>query len=283
MDTIKKITMLPVGAFSERPRVVAVHGSASTGGQWRQLVSELSSTFDVSAPDLPGYGQQRDHFASGSTTLAGDASGIERLSQQASDAIHLVAHSYGAAVATQFALDNPQRVASLTLIKPALFHLLRTGAALDMAHYTEISAIANSVRLAARFGVPGHGMARFVDYWNGVGSWRAMKPSLRAALAKQSKPVARNFKSAYVETWSASVLKGIQCPTLLIAGELSRGPAKRVAQIVFEAIPQARLTTVAGVGHMAPVTHPHLINPLIAEALAAATSHCNEASHREAA
>lgn len=253
---------------SSRPQVVAVHGSASTGGQWRRLAEKLSPAFDVATPDLPGYGGRQDNVGNSAPTLANDAAEIVRIAEQASTPIHLVAHSYGSAVALQFALDHPQRVASLTLIEPVLFHLLRSGGALDMAHYTKISAVANAVRIADRFGLPSYGMSRFVDYWNGSGSWRAMKSSLRTALAHQTAQVARNFEAAFGETWSASALRNIQCPTLIIVGQDSRGPAKRVAQIVFEAMPQARLKTVPGTGHMAPVTHPQVINPLIAEALA---------------
>jgi pimeloyl-ACP methyl ester carboxylesterase len=282
MSATTKYDWMPKASLS-RPQVVAVHGSASTGGQWRRLVDELSSAFDIVTPDLPGYGRQQDSLTTGSPTLAGDAIEIARIAEQASAPIHIVAHSYGAAVAVKFAINRPHRVASLTLIEPVLFHLLRSGEALDMAHYTEISAVANAVRMTNLFGVPSYGMSRFVDYWNGAGSWPAMKSSLRQALAGQSSQVARNFEAAFAETWSAAALRNLRCPTLIIAGQDSRGPAKRVAQIVFQAMPQARLKTIPGAGHMVPVTHPHITNSLIAEALAVANPGCNEASHLEAA
>ena len=270
-------------ASLERPQVIAIHGSASTGGQWRRLVGELSSTYDVVRPDLPGYGRQQTVVPHGLPTLDGDAIEIERIAKMSSAPSHVVAHSYGAAVAIKFALNHPQLVASLTLIEPVLFHLLRSGEADDLAHYTEISAIANAVRMGAQFGMPAQGMASFVDYWNGLGTWAAMKPSLQAALAVQATQVARNFAATFQETWSASACHNIQCPTLIIAAEDSRGPAKRVAEIVAAAVPQAQLKTIADAGHMAPVTHPEIINPLIAEALAVANPGRIEASHCEAA
>jgi pimeloyl-ACP methyl ester carboxylesterase len=283
MSTITKFERVPGEASAGRPQVVAVHGTASTSGQWRQLVDDLSPAYDVATPDLPGYGRQKGYNGPGAPTLAQDAVEIARIAQRSAAPIHIVAHSYGAAVAVQFALDHPESVASLTLIEPVLFHLLRSGEALDMAHYTEISSIANAVRMSDRFGVPAIGMSRFVDYWNGAGTWRGMKPSLRAALVDQAPQAARNFEAAFAETWSASACRRIQCPTLIIAGQNSRGPAKRVARIIFETMPQARLRTIADAAHMVPVTHPHIINPLIAEALAAADPGCNKASHREAA
>lgn len=270
-------------ALPARALVVALHGSASTGAQWRRLVGELATHYDVVRPDLPGYGRQQAIVLHGSPSLDGDASVLARVAQDAGVPIHIVAHSYGAAVALKFALNQPERVASLTLIEPVLFHLLRSGETQDMVHYTEISSVAGAVRMAAQFGVPEKGMARFIDYWNGDGAWDGMKSSLQAALAGQLTQVARNFTAAFAESWDAAEAARITCPTRIIAAENSRGPARRVAEIVTEAIPQAELITVAGVGHMAPVTHPERINPLIAEALAAAAPGRTEASHREAA
>jgi len=263
--------------------VIAVHGSASTGGQWRRLVDDLKPKFDVATPDLPGYGQLQNVVSRGRPTLAGDAVEIARLTDTARAPSHIVAHSYGAAVAFNFARNHPHKVASLTLIEPALFHLLRSGEANDLLHYTEISSIANTVRMAAQFGTPAQGMARFVDYWNGTGTWDVMKPSLQAALAGQVMQVARNFEAGMAETWSALDCRTIPCPILIIKAEESRGPAMRVAEIIASALPQARFTTISGAGHMVPVTHPDIINPLIAEALVAATPGRPEVSHREAA
>ena len=282
--TIKIDEMLnDQGLSAARPQVIAVHGSASTGGQWRRLAADLGAMFDVATPDLPGYGQLHNATPHGRPTLAGDAIEIARLVNASTTPSHIVAHSYGAAVALNFVRKNPQKIASLTIIEPALFHLLRSGEANDLMHYTEISLIANAVRMAAQFGMPSQGMASFVDYWNGNGAWQAMKPALQSALASQTIQVARNFEAGMAETWSAADCGTIDCPTLIITAEASRGPAKRVAEIVAESMPHARFSSIADAGHMVPVTHPDIINPLIAEALVAATSGRPEVSHREAA
>ena len=237
----------------------------------------------MASPDLPGYGQQQGLLPTAKSSLASDALVIERIVQQASAPVHLVAHSYGAAVATAFALNRPHAVGSLTLIEPALFHLLRNGSVKDMHNFTEISSVGNAVRIASQIGDMERGMSRFVDYWNGEGAWQTMKPTLKAALAAQTSQVARNFAAAFSETWTATICGRISCPTVLVSADQSRAPARRVTEILAEAIPQARHIKIADAGHMVPVTHPNTINPLIAEALAAASEGCNEASHREAA
>ncbi|MFY0611629.1 MAG: alpha/beta hydrolase [Hyphomicrobiaceae bacterium] len=285
MNATTKIdeTLNAQSASMARPQVIAVHGSASTGGQWRRLVADLGADFDVVTPDLPGYGRSADMAPQGRTTLAGDAIEVARLVNASTEPNHLVAHSYGAAVVLNYARKHWRRIASLTIIEPALFHLLRSGEASDLMHYTEISSIANTVRLSATFGTHSQGMESFVDYWNGKGAWAAMKPTLQSALASQVTQVARNFEAGMAETWSAADCGRIGCPTLIITAEASRGPAKRVAEIIAGSMPHAQFATIADAGHMAPVTHPDIINPLIAEALVAATSRRSEVSHREAA
>ncbi len=282
MSAITEFQREPTTSLT-RQLVIGVHGSASTGGQWRRLAEALGSHYEMIAPDLPGYGKQHEIATVGTPSLNCDGAEVSRLVREATAPVHIVAHSYGGAVALKVALDHPTRVASLTLIEPALFHLLRTGRPDDMVHYTEIAAIANAVRLAVQCGQPAQGMACFVDYWNGPGTWAEMKPSLQTALTDQTKQVARNFAAAFGETWDGSMCRRIQSPTLVITAANSRGPAQRVAEIVADAIPCARLATIADAGHMVPVTHPKLVNPLIAKALDAAGSGRNETSHREAA
>src|SRR3546814_11288970 len=119
-----------------------------------------------------------------------------RISDWSSDVCSsdLVGHSYGGAVALKIALSQPQRVLSLTLIEPVLFHLLALdGGAEDMRHYRTILGIRDRLRGAVAAGWPAHGMAAFVDFWNGAGSWDSAEAEQRQRLAAQAPAVLRNF------------------------------------------------------------------------------------------
>ncbi|MFY0611554.1 MAG: alpha/beta hydrolase [Hyphomicrobiaceae bacterium] len=268
---------------SDRQSVIAVHGSASTGAQWGGLADLLAKDFDVHTPDLPGYGKSHKLRVIGRPTLYGDAVQIAARALQAPAPVHLIGHSYGAAVALNYAIENPSDVASLTLIEPTLFHLLGSGHEHDAVHYSEISAVANSVRSACLKGAPADGMSRFIDYWNGGGTWEETKPYFQARLAGQAVEVSRNFTATFAETWPAARCQRVECPTLIITGLDSPAPTRRVAEIVTTALPNVRHELIAGVGHMAPMTHPDVINPLIAEALDAASPSIGGATVLEAA
>ena len=110
--------------------VLLLHSSASSGAQWRYLTESLQETYRFLAPDLYGYGETDAWPGQGPLGLAEEAA-LADADLGNSDTLHLVGHSYGGAVALQFALQHADRLRSLTLIEPVAFHLLR-GATADI-------------------------------------------------------------------------------------------------------------------------------------------------------
>jgi pimeloyl-ACP methyl ester carboxylesterase len=80
MLTIKhpSVSQSAAAAGPVRP-VVALHSSASTGGQWKSLAAALDGR-EVFTPDLPGYGRAsfRDGTHDEPASLAGDAAAVLR-------------------------------------------------------------------------------------------------------------------------------------------------------------------------------------------------------------
>src|SRR4051794_38237412 len=89
--------------------VVLLHGSACSGRQWRDLTGRLEDRFRVLAPDLHGHGESDAWPGPAPLTLAGEAAIVAALANLAGEPIHLVGHSYGAAVALHFAQAHPDR------------------------------------------------------------------------------------------------------------------------------------------------------------------------------
>ncbi len=101
--------------------LVLLHGFGGDLNNWLFNVDALSTGRTVLALDLPGHGGSSKEIDDGSidefvTALRGfldTVGGTER--------VHLTGHSLGGAVAGAFAVEHPQRVASLTLIGSAGF------------------------------------------------------------------------------------------------------------------------------------------------------------------
>jgi pimeloyl-ACP methyl ester carboxylesterase len=265
IETLPARPILP-GA-GEAPLVLALHASASSGRQWRSLESAMPGCFEVAAPDLSGYGASA---LAPVRALADEAAPVLARLRERGRPAHLVGHSFGGAVAVKVALEAPGLVASLSLFEPVLFHLLRQGTPADRRLFGDIERLADDMADAAAHGKPQAAMAGFIDFWNGDGAFERMGAGPRDALSAQTGHVLANFAAGLAETWPARHLARIACPTLTIMALGSRGVARRVTEIAAGAMPGARLTMLAGVGHMAPVTHPERVGPLVIRHIAAA-------------
>lgn len=241
---------------------VLLHSSASSGSQWRSLAGLLENDFKVLAPDLYGYGASADWAERKPLTLADEAAAIRALLGRDDKAVHLVGHSYGGAVALKLALQAHIRLQSLTLIEPVAFHLLRH----DTQHagfYNEVFRIGANVHRSVAQGDYAGGMARFIDYWNGSGTWDRLAENKRAALAARIPKVALDFYTTTAEDTPLSAYRSIVAPVLILCGEHTPAPTRRIAELLAYAIPSSQLQTVPGAGHMAPLTHAEFVNAAV--------------------
>lgn len=251
--------------------VLLLHSTASTGGQWKSLTGRLAPLFRVVAPDLPGYGRSKD-ANDGAGGLLADAAPVIALIEEIGAPVHLVGHSYGGAVALKIATSRPELVRSLCVIEPVAFHLLHDAAAGDRALLGEVAAVEAAIRGAIEMRDPERGMARFIDFWNGEGSWARLEPEMRSHLCGQIDRVVANFAAIANESPSLAPSRAIGCPTLAIRAERSPAPVRRIAELLAGGIPGALLAEIPGAGHMAPITHPQRVDPLVANHIFTAES-----------
>ena len=108
----------------ERETLICLHSSASSGRQWRELVAPLESRFEVLTPNLLGYDEPVAWPAGRAASLDDEARQLAPLLDARPGGVHLLGHSFGAAVALQMALRRPSRIKSLTLYEPVRFALL---------------------------------------------------------------------------------------------------------------------------------------------------------------
>jgi pimeloyl-ACP methyl ester carboxylesterase len=259
------LDVLDVGAG---PAVVLLHSSASGHRQWRRLVDMLKDRYRLLAVNLFGYGATSPWPAARPMTLGDQAELAIAAAGLAGGPVALVGHSLGAAVALETARRLGHRASALICFEPILFYLLEThgpGAAAG-----EIAAIARGFRAHAVKREWAAGGALFVDYWSGAGTWTAMSDERRDAVLAMVPNVAHEW-DAVMTAWRAlTEWGGISAPTHIIRAADTRAPTHALATLLASAYPHWRLHEVAAGGHMAPVSQPDLVNPLIAEILAEA-------------
>jgi pimeloyl-ACP methyl ester carboxylesterase len=183
--------------------------------------------------------------------------------------VSLVGHSFGGSVALKVAMLAELNVQNLVLLEPNPFWLLRQQNRL--LAYEEARALRDHVKF---YGVVGDWpvvAARFADYWLGRGTWKSMPDKRRAAFLEALVPNFHEWDAVMDESSALEQIGGIAANTLLVSDPQTVLPIREIAGLFVERFSHWRYCSVAGAGHMAPVTNPDLINPIIADFLSGDT------------
>lgn len=249
-----------------RPVVVLLHSSASSSGQWRQLIEQLAVDHHVLAPDLQGCGKSAPWHFERPLRLDDEVDALTPVFERAGPRFHLVGHSFGGAVALKAALRHADRLASLSLYEPVLFALLKRAAP-ESEGWREIAAIAAETTALLDAGEVETATQRFVDYWMGEGRFAGTPEAKRPALVAGMPAVKGHWQALFDEPTELAAWSALRCPCLLMSGDRSRASALGVASLLETALPQLRRERFAEAPHMGPVTHPEPVNALIADFL----------------
>ena len=249
------------------PAVILVHSSMAGARQWKALTAELEPDYHVRAVNLFGYGATPPWPHASRPSLDDYADLVAAAIPHGIRNIKLIGHSFGGAVAMRVAQREGSRIGSLVLIEPSLFPLLRTSGRDDA--FTEIQTLARDTLQQIANAQPEHAAARFIDYWCGVGSWASMPDHRRTSTLAAITQLSAEWPALLEHrTTIAELQQTLPSNTLLMSFSDSVRPSREVADILAHAFPYWLVVTIAYAGHMAPLTHPHLVNAVIREFLA---------------
>jgi len=223
--------------------VVLLHSHGLSGSQWRKLAAELEARGRrVLAPDLTGQGTSEPWPEPEPFSFRID---VERVAELARGA-DVVGHSYGGLVALHVARAVPVR--SLSLYDPVAFGVLAPD------ERRELDA------LDLRWDDPERWLRTFVEFWSGRGAWDALREEARAEFRRVAWVIREGVRTLVDDR---TTFADLEVPTLLITGEHSPPPERRVVERL-----RGKHVVLPGVGHLGPVTHARDVNPLILAHLA---------------
>jgi lipase len=230
-------------------RAVLIHCSLSSGRQWRGLLGHLPG-WRAEAADLPGHGAAADWDG---VTDYGDAATDAADAVLGSGADVLVGHSFGAVVALRLALQRPGAVGRLVLIEPVLF----AAAAGTADGAANVAAFAPYVAAMAA-GDRGGATRAFLGLWGDGKGFDALPPAQaqymtdRIHLVAAGAPLLHEDRARLL---APGRLEGLALPVLPVAGSQTAPVIGAIHAALAARLPGARVVTVQGAGHMAPVTH----------------------------
>jgi len=246
------------------PGVLCLHSNASTSSQWRALADLLSERRRVIATDGYGAGRSPEWPEDRAMRLADEVALASSAFALDDGRFDVVGHSYGAAVAVKLALTFPDRVRSLVLYEPTLFHLVAGN---DPAA-SPAAGVWHAATNAAAAIAAGDNFAAaecFIDFWMGPGAWAAMPATRQPAVAASMRNVRRWRDVTFADNLAVAELHAMRLPVLLMWGERSPESSLSVVRVLKGALPRATLAPQPSLGHMGPVTHPARVNAQIVE------------------
>jgi pimeloyl-ACP methyl ester carboxylesterase len=229
-------------------------------------MDQLAPRFHVLASDGYGAGKSPAWPTDRTVCLQDEVALLEPVFAHASNPCSLVAHSYGAAVALVAAMSQPQRVRALALYEPTLFGLVDA----ESPPPNEADGIRNTaVRAAAALdaGNPDGAAECFIDFWMEQGAWSRTPESRKSAIANSMVNVRGWAHALFSEPTPLAAFAKLHIPVLYMVGHNSPASSLGVARLLTSVLPQVEVVEFEGLGHMGPVTHPQIVNDVIARFL----------------
>lgn len=230
--------------------VLLVHSSGFSSRQWRRLADGLRDRYRVIAPELLGYSEP---WPKGRAFEF--RQDMEHLAALLDGPTHVVGHSYGGFLGLHLALAHPALVKSLAVYEPVAFGVLAADDPLGI-DVRNVSATIDDQEAW---------LSRFVDWWNGPNAWAQLADATKQTFRAVGEKLMREVESLSLDTTTAEGFAKITVPTLIMCGEATRPTERAVCETLARALPNARLQTFPGLGHLGPVVAPTPINAAITE------------------
>lgn len=215
--------------------VIFLHGYGGQAQQWKNQLDEFSISRRTIAIDLRGHGKSDKPY--GNYSMVQIVEDLEMVLDELDleEKFHLVGHSFGGAIATEYAIAHPERIEQLILI-----------------------ATAGEFELNPLY--------RFL--LNLPGSLlRSFNPFVRGWLSAPSH-VMHAWYHQNVAHWNGwSLFRSLQVPTIVIRGHHDRVFSKTMFDEVARTIPNADEVDVGASGHLVMLERREAVNRVIQRSL----------------
>jgi len=252
-----------VQVMGQGPSLLLLHGTGAATHSWRDLMPLLAQHFTVVAPDLPGHGftQAPDADLLSLPAMARSVASLLKVLEIAPDCV--VGHSAGAAIAMRMVLNGAIAPQSLVSLNGALLPF--RGVASQLFPSLARLLVLNS--FVPRLFAWRAGSATAVEQLlEGTGS-HLDRRGLDLYRRLFSNRVHVGSTLAMMANWDLEALGWgfgkLDLPVLLVVGAGDKAVSPADARVVAGLLPDARIETVPGAGHLAHEEKPAQIAALV--------------------
>jgi pimeloyl-ACP methyl ester carboxylesterase len=232
-----------------------IHGSWVDHHTWDLVAPGLARGLQVLSYDRRGHGESdggpRAHpVRDDAADLAGLLESVDHFP------VHVIAHSYGGAVAVRLAIDRPELVRSLSIHEPTFIGLLAD----DPATAPEWERLRDGVRelqAMVRGGRREAAAELFVDQFTPEpGAWGRLPESVRAACVRNADRWVEEFDDPDALAPDRSAAREIWMPALLTEGSNSPKFLDRTTRSLARLLGNSRVQVIPDAGHAPQLTRP---------------------------
>lgn len=235
-------------------RVLLLHAGIADHRMWARQVEALGAAgHTVLAPDLPGYGEAPlhpptvDYVKFAAARLGGPGA--------------VVGCSFGGRVALELTASRPDLVERLVLVAPGLQST--DWSEESQALFAEEEDLVEQGDLAGA----GEQQARMWLAPGAAADVLALTAAMTVRSYEQQLPLDGEVRTSWPEPSAETRLGELRQPTLVVVGDADRPELRSLAEQVAAELPDARLATIAGAGHLPSLERPDELNRLLLEFL----------------
>jgi pimeloyl-ACP methyl ester carboxylesterase len=241
---------------------VFLHSGIGSAGEWREVFSQWPAGYRLFAIDA--YRGGDGPGTPGQRTIDDYADQVHAVADHVGEPIHLIGFSWGGATALYVAITTPEMLASLTVVEPEAYSLLRTE---HPQAFAEISGLRHRGREHVRAGRWYEAFEEFVDFYNGPGSFARWPADRREAFLEDQRTRGDLWDVLFDAPLTAYSLATLAMPVHVVEGSATSAVDHAICEVVLRYVPQAEHSVIDGAGHMIPLTHPAELTRTLATAV----------------
>src|SRR5262245_4683949 len=223
-----------------RPAVIFLHGAGQDHTVWALLARWFAHRgFAVLAPDLPGHGHSGGKPLSTISSMADWT--VALIEAAAVRKAAIVGHSMGSLIALELAAHHPDKVSALGLIG--------TAAAMPVARELLDAAAANDPAAIDMLTIWGYGSRAGIGGSLAPGLWM-MGGGVRLLERAQAGVLFHDLAACNDYRDGLGRAAKVTVPTIMVLGERDLMTPAKAGRDLAAALPNARVVTLAGAGHM---------------------------------
>jgi lipase len=208
--------------------VVFLHSGVGSAGEWREVFSwwpqghrliAVDAYRDGTGPGVPGH-----------RTLDEFADQVHAVVEYVGEPVHLIGFSWGGATALHVAATAPVVLASLAVIEPEAYSLLKAG---DGPAFAAICRLRDRWRAHVRAGRWYEASEEFVDFYNGPGSFVGWPAARRDAFLDDLRARGDLWDVLFNAPITAAALASVTMPVHVVEGSATSAVDRAICAVVL--------------------------------------------------